>query len=183
MVINSQLAPCQQSYRITLDLTVDEDFNPRQIDFNKVFNLSEWESINTHIEEFQKPSTLHFTGPASSVFLLSTIGGQYITLYGLQFGTYIKKSLYVAPKVFPQCKERIGGKVQKAPTEIQVLISTGKSVRIGFLQTSKNWESLEGVIKKLKVGCFRPLSHRGLFYDTLLRCIPKTYFMPIFCYN
>ena len=51
MVINSQLAPCQQSYRITLDLTVDEDFNPRQIDFNKEFNLSEWESINTHIEE------------------------------------------------------------------------------------------------------------------------------------
>ena len=52
MVINSQLAPCQQSYRITLDLTVDQDFNPRQIDFNKVFNLSEWEQINTHIEEF-----------------------------------------------------------------------------------------------------------------------------------
>ena len=51
MVINSQLAPCQQSFRITLDLTVDEDFNPRQIDFNKVFNLSEWEHINTHIEE------------------------------------------------------------------------------------------------------------------------------------
>ena len=51
MVINSQLAPCQQSYIITLDLTVDQDFNPRQIDFNKVFNLSEWESINTHIEE------------------------------------------------------------------------------------------------------------------------------------
>ena len=52
MVINSQLAPSQQSYRITLDLTVDEDFNPRQIDFNKVSNLSEWESINTHIEEY-----------------------------------------------------------------------------------------------------------------------------------
>ena len=53
MVINSHPdpTPCQQSYRITLDLTVDEDFNPRQIDFNKVFNLSEWESINTHIEE------------------------------------------------------------------------------------------------------------------------------------
>ena len=51
MFINIQLAPCQQSYRITLDLTVDEDFNPRQIDFNKVFSLSEWESINTHIEE------------------------------------------------------------------------------------------------------------------------------------
>ena len=62
MVIDSQLAPCQQSYRITLDLTVDDDFNPRQIDFNKVFNLSEWESINTHIEELLKPITLHFTG-------------------------------------------------------------------------------------------------------------------------
>ena len=36
MVIDSQLAPCQQSYRITLDLTVDEDFNPRQIDFRRV---------------------------------------------------------------------------------------------------------------------------------------------------
>ena len=51
MVIDSQLAPCQQSYRITLDLTVDQDFNPRQIDFRRVFNLSDYESINTHIEE------------------------------------------------------------------------------------------------------------------------------------
>ena len=52
MVIDSQLAPCQQSYRITLDLTVTEDFNPHQIDFRRVFDLSEWESINTHIEQF-----------------------------------------------------------------------------------------------------------------------------------
>ena len=52
MVIDSQLAPCQQSYRITLDLTVDEDFNPRQIDFRRVFDLSDYESINTHIEQF-----------------------------------------------------------------------------------------------------------------------------------
>ena len=51
MVINSQLAPCQQSYRITLELTVTEDFNPHQIDFRRVFDLSEWEHINTHIEE------------------------------------------------------------------------------------------------------------------------------------
>ena len=52
MVIDSQLAPCQQSYRITLELTVTEDFNPHQIDFRRVFDLSEWESINTHIEQF-----------------------------------------------------------------------------------------------------------------------------------
>ena len=51
MVINSQLAPCQQSYRITLDLTVTEDFNPHQINFRRVFDLSDYESINTHIEE------------------------------------------------------------------------------------------------------------------------------------
>ena len=49
MVINSQLAPCQQSYRITLELTVTEDFNPHQIDFRRVFDLSEWEHIKTHI--------------------------------------------------------------------------------------------------------------------------------------
>ena len=52
MVIDRQLAPCQQSYRITLALTVDQDFNPHQIDFRRVFNLSEWESINTHIQQF-----------------------------------------------------------------------------------------------------------------------------------
>ena len=69
MVIDSQLAPCQQSYRITLELTVTEDFNPHQIDFRRVFDLSDYESINTHIEQFsQKRSTLHFTGPASCVF-------------------------------------------------------------------------------------------------------------------
>ena len=51
MVINSQLAPCQQSYRITLDLTVTEDFNPHQIHFRRGFDLADWESINTHIEE------------------------------------------------------------------------------------------------------------------------------------
>ena len=52
------------------------------------------------------------------------------------------------------------GESSKAPTEIiskerlydpisiQVLIRLRKGVRIGFLQTSKNWESLEEVAKK-----------------------------------
>ena len=52
MVNSSQLAPSQQSYRITLDLTVDQDFNPRQIDYKRLFDLSEWENIDTHIEEY-----------------------------------------------------------------------------------------------------------------------------------
>ena len=132
MVINSQLAPCQQSYRITLDLTVDQDFNPRQIDFNKVFNLSEWESINTHIEEFQKPSTLHFTGPASGYFLAFFIKRYWRAVHYTLRATVLVNQLAIRSwpfKVFPQCKERI-----KTHTLIQVLISTGKSVRIGSLQ-------------------------------------------------
>ena len=52
MVISSQLAPSQQSYRITLSLSVDEDFNPHQIDYRRLFDLTERESINTHIEQF-----------------------------------------------------------------------------------------------------------------------------------
>ena len=55
MVINSQLAPCQQSYRITLDLTVDEDFNPRQIDWRKVLQIEENEDLDCYIEEIDSP--------------------------------------------------------------------------------------------------------------------------------
>ena len=123
MVINSQLAPCQQSYRITLDLTVDEDFNPRQIDFNKVSDLSEWESINTHIEELQQFSTgrpyITLQRASFQCFYISTIGGQYITLQRLQLSTNYKKSLYVAPKLLPQCKK-------------QILIRLGKQVSINL---------------------------------------------------
>ena len=147
MVIDSQLAPCQQSFRITLNLTVDEDFNPRQIDYQKLFDLSEWESINTHIEELQKGSTLHFTGPASGYFL--------VLLY----------NRYMQPlKCYPSVRSE-SGESPKAPTEIiskerhhgpisiqvlimiQLALAVKDTVRIGSLQTSKNWESLEGVIK------------------------------------
>ena len=141
MVINSQLAPCQQSYRITLDLTVDEDFNPRQIDFNKVFNLSEWESINTHIEEFQKPSTLHFTGPASSVFLAFFIKRYWRAVHYTLRATVLVNQLAIRSwpsKVFPQCKERI-----KTHTLIQVLIKPLDWLEQASYKTSKNWESLE----------------------------------------
>ena len=52
------------------------------------------------------------------------------------------------------------------PISIQVLIRLRKGVRIGFLQTSKNWESLEVVIEK-KVGCFKGSLTQGLFFMTL----------------
>ena len=158
MVIDSQLAPCQQSYRITLDLTVDQDFNPRQIDFRRVFNLSDYESINTHIEEFwQRALILHFTGPASGYFLVLFIKHYWNPLhYTLQGPVFVNKwffwpapdgPLKCSPSVRSESEER-----SKAPTEIQVLIRLRKGVRIGFLQTSKNWESLEvGFIIRIKV--------------------------------
>ena len=41
----------EQRYRITLDITVEDDFNPRQIDWRKVFELSEDETVVSYIEE------------------------------------------------------------------------------------------------------------------------------------
>ena len=38
-------------YRITLELDVLDDFNPRQINWEKVFELSEDESVVSYIEE------------------------------------------------------------------------------------------------------------------------------------
>ena len=62
--------------------------------------------------------------------------------------------LKCSPSVRSELKERLNSaqwreidrKPFNAPMVVQVLISTGKSVRIGSLQTSKNWESLEVVI-------------------------------------
>ena len=45
--------PCKTKYRITLDLDVYDDFNPRQINWEKVFDLSEDESVVSYIEEDQ----------------------------------------------------------------------------------------------------------------------------------
>ena len=38
-------------YRITLELDVVDDFNPRQINWEKVFDLAEDESVECYIEE------------------------------------------------------------------------------------------------------------------------------------
>ena len=37
--------------RVTLDLEVYEDFNARQIDFTKLFELEGDESVNVYVEE------------------------------------------------------------------------------------------------------------------------------------
>ena len=43
--------PTLNKYRITLELDVLDDFNPRQINWEKVFDLSEDETVVSYIEE------------------------------------------------------------------------------------------------------------------------------------
>ena len=45
----------QQRYSITLDLSVEDDFNPRDINWDKVFDLGGNESVETYIEELDLP--------------------------------------------------------------------------------------------------------------------------------
>ena len=45
----------QQRYRITLDLQVESDFNPRDINWDKVFDLGGNESVESYIEELTIP--------------------------------------------------------------------------------------------------------------------------------
>jgi hypothetical protein len=44
----------KQKVRITLELEVLEDFNARDIDFEKLFNLEPAESVNVYVEEFDR---------------------------------------------------------------------------------------------------------------------------------
>ena len=45
----------QNKYRITLDLQVESDFNPRDINWDKVFDLGGNESVESYIEELTLP--------------------------------------------------------------------------------------------------------------------------------
>ena len=45
----------QNKYRITLDLQVESDFNPRNINWDKVFDLGGNESVESYIEELELP--------------------------------------------------------------------------------------------------------------------------------
>ena len=42
-------------YRITLELDVDSDFNPRQIDWRKVLRIEENEDLDCYIEDIDSP--------------------------------------------------------------------------------------------------------------------------------
>jgi len=45
----------KQRYRITLDLSVYPDFNPHQLDWNKLFELEPNEKVNAYIEDLSTP--------------------------------------------------------------------------------------------------------------------------------
>ena len=47
----SHIVGTQKRYRITLDLSVESDFNPRDIDWRKVFKLEPAEQCDSYIEE------------------------------------------------------------------------------------------------------------------------------------
>ena len=44
-------------YRITLELDVHDDFNPRDINWSKVFQINEDETVDAYIEELDIPES------------------------------------------------------------------------------------------------------------------------------
>lgn len=50
-MVNTYLSGQKNKYRITLELDVMEDFNPHQIDWNKLFKLESNESVESYIED------------------------------------------------------------------------------------------------------------------------------------
>ena len=46
-----QLADTQKVYRITLNLSVDDDFIPENINWSKVLQLNDYEQVESVIEE------------------------------------------------------------------------------------------------------------------------------------
>ena len=44
-----------ERYRITLEVCVEDDFNPQQIDWRKVLNLQDNESVNSYTEALSIP--------------------------------------------------------------------------------------------------------------------------------
>ena len=48
---NYQLADTQKGYRITLNLSVDDDFIPENINWTKLLQLNDYEQVESVIEE------------------------------------------------------------------------------------------------------------------------------------
>ena len=49
-MLNYQLADVQKGYRIPLNLSVDDDFKPENINWSKVLQLNDYEQVDVYIE-------------------------------------------------------------------------------------------------------------------------------------
>ena len=49
-MLNYQLADTQKVYKITLNLSVDDDFIPENINWSKVLQLNDYEQVDVYIE-------------------------------------------------------------------------------------------------------------------------------------
>ena len=47
----------ENKYRITLDISVEDDFNPQQIDWRKVLELEGNESVQSYTESLSIPTS------------------------------------------------------------------------------------------------------------------------------
>ena len=45
----------KQRYRVTLELDVFSDFDPHQLDWEKVFNLEPAEKVSAYVEDLSSP--------------------------------------------------------------------------------------------------------------------------------
>jgi len=52
---SAYLSAQKMRYRVTIDLEVLEDFNPHQIDWNKVLDLQGGESCESYVEDLSTP--------------------------------------------------------------------------------------------------------------------------------
>ena len=55
MAASSYFVGQKSKYRITLELNVLDDFNPHQIDWNKVLDLQGSEHVTAYVEDLSKP--------------------------------------------------------------------------------------------------------------------------------
>jgi len=47
--------PTKAKYRITLELDVMDDFNPHQVDWEKLLDIQGSESVNAYVEDLSTP--------------------------------------------------------------------------------------------------------------------------------
>lgn len=52
LMINSYLPKQKTKYRITLEMNVNQDFNPYEINWRKLFDLDKSETVKSYIEDW-----------------------------------------------------------------------------------------------------------------------------------